>query len=109
MKSLSVEKPTLKQWRIHDFPERGANSQSGCANLLFCKLFAENCMKMKEFGSQDGRVSLVPPWIHQCFKCSPSFHAFWIYSEFNILFATYTLELNLAILTIILSLLLDVT
>ena len=26
------------------------NSQGGCANLLFCKVFAENCMKMKEFG-----------------------------------------------------------
>ena len=23
----------------------GVNSQSGCANLLFCKIFAENCMK----------------------------------------------------------------
>ena len=33
------------QWRIQDFPG-GANSQSGCANLLF---FAEHCMKMKEF------------------------------------------------------------
>ena len=25
------------------------NSQSRCANLLFCKFFAENCMNMKEF------------------------------------------------------------
>ena len=23
-------------WLIQDFPEGGANSQSGCANLLFC-------------------------------------------------------------------------
>ena len=37
-----------------------ANSQSGCPNLLFCKLFAENCMKMKEFGP-GGLVSLVLP------------------------------------------------
>ena len=28
----------------------GANSKIGCANILFCKFFAENCMKMKEFG-----------------------------------------------------------
>ena len=35
----------------------GANSQSGCANLVF----AENCMKTKEFGSPGGRASLTPP------------------------------------------------
>ena len=29
-----------------------ANSQKGCANLLFCKNFAEKCMKTKEFGSK---------------------------------------------------------
>ena len=38
----------------------GANSQSGCSNLLFCNFFVENCMKMKEFGSR-GVISLVPP------------------------------------------------
>ena len=38
----------------------GANSQMGCANLLFCNCFAENCMKMKEFGPL-GHVSLAPP------------------------------------------------
>ena len=32
------------QWRIQDFPQERANSQSGCANLLFCIFFAENCM-----------------------------------------------------------------
>ena len=26
------------------------STQSGCASVLFCKFFAENCMKMKEFG-----------------------------------------------------------
>ena len=26
-------------------PELGANSQSGCANLLFCRFFAKSCMK----------------------------------------------------------------
>ena len=44
---------------------RSANSQSGCANLLFCIFFAENGLKMKEFGSRRGRVSLAPPWIRQ--------------------------------------------
>ena len=38
------------------------NSQSGCANLLFCNFFAENCMRMKEFGT-GGHTFLVPPKI----------------------------------------------
>ena len=32
----------------------GANSQNGCATLLFCKFFVENCMKMKEL--QGGHI-----------------------------------------------------
>ena len=32
---LSLGKVRIKQWRIQDFPEGGANSQSGCANLIF--------------------------------------------------------------------------
>ena len=49
------------------FPQGGANSQSVCANLLFCKFFAKHCMKMKEFGP-GGRGAHVPgaPWIRQC-------------------------------------------
>ena len=35
--------------------------QSGCANLLFCNFFAENCMKMKE------GASLAPPLDHPMF------------------------------------------
>ena len=44
------------------------SSQSGCANLKFCKFFVENCMKMKEFGSQGGErpCPLTPLWICQC-------------------------------------------
>ena len=38
----------------------GANSQSGC----ILQIFAENCIKMKEFGPEG--ASLVPPWIRQC-------------------------------------------
>ena len=46
------------QWRIQEFPTRGGGEEgSPTPNVgLFCKLFAENCMKMKEFGS---------PWIRQ--------------------------------------------
>ena len=38
----------------------GANSQRRCANLLFCKFVAENCMKMKEFGPL-GACPWCPP------------------------------------------------
>ena len=44
-----------RQLRIHDF-HGGDNSQSGCTNLLIYNFFAENCMKMKEFGLRGGRV-----------------------------------------------------
>ena len=36
---------------------RGANSQSGCANVLFCKFSAKNFMKMEEIGA---RGSMYP-------------------------------------------------
>ena len=39
--------------------EGGAKSKSGCANLLFCIFFAENCMEMKEFGPGGGGMC---PW-----------------------------------------------
>ena len=47
------------QWRIQDFPEGGAPiPKLG----LFCNFFAENCMKMKEFGPQGGaRPRRQPP------------------------------------------------
>ena len=43
----------------HDFPEGDTNSQNGCASSLFGKFFAENYMKIKEFGTG---ASLEPPW-----------------------------------------------
>ena len=39
----------------------GTNSESG----VILQFFAENCMKMKEFGPRGG-ASLAPPWIRQC-------------------------------------------
>ena len=43
------------------FSEKGtANSQSGWANLLLCKLFTENYVKMKEFGPRGSGASLAP-------------------------------------------------
>ena len=36
------------------FPREGRQLPIGGANLLFCKFFAENCMKMSEFGPRGG-------------------------------------------------------
>ena len=46
------------QWRIQDFPQGGAPTPK--IAIIF-QIFAENCMKMKEFGSPGGRASLAPP------------------------------------------------
>ena len=52
------------QWWIQDFPEGGcANSQK---DYYFSFFFAENCMKMKEFGPRGGaRIPGAPPWVRQ--------------------------------------------
>ena len=42
------------QWRIHYFPDGGAKPWFWRENLLFGKVFAENCMKMKEIGPGGG-------------------------------------------------------
>ena len=52
--------------RSRIFLRWGANSQSGCTNLLFCEFFAKNCMKMKQFGPRGDHVNGAPPWIRQC-------------------------------------------
>ena len=38
------------QWQIQDFPDRDANTWVWGENLLFGRIFTENCMKMKQFG-----------------------------------------------------------
>ena len=49
---------------MHDL---GAHVSGGSRNfpkekvLLFLNFFAENCMKMKEFGPPGGHASLAPP------------------------------------------------
>ena len=51
------------QWRIQDFSE--GMSTRGVHQRIFGKIFAEKCMKMKEFGPRGGGASLalllVPP------------------------------------------------
>ena len=54
------------QWRIQDFPEVVANFWVWGKNSIFGKIFAKNCMEMKEIGPRGG-MSLAPsPWIRQC-------------------------------------------
>ena len=42
------------------FPRRGRQLIRGYANLLFCNIFAKNCVKMKEFGRVGGGGDLRP-------------------------------------------------
>ena len=51
------------QWRIQDFPQGGAPTPK--IAIIF-HIFAENCMKMKEFGPPGGGARpWRPPWIRQ--------------------------------------------
>ena len=51
------------QWRIQDFPQGGAPTPK--IAIIF-QIFAENCMKMKEFGPPGARIpGTPPPWIRQ--------------------------------------------
>ena len=56
------------QWQIQDFKEGDANYREGCPNLLFFKMFAQNRMKMKEYGPRS--AFLEPPWIRHWIKLS---------------------------------------
>ena len=47
------------QWLIQDFPYRGVRGR--CANLLFGKMFAKICKKLKEIGSRGRIPSGLPP------------------------------------------------
>ena len=55
----------MKQWRIQDFPDGGSHEpldlRQNPIYVLFGKIFAENCMKMKEFGPRGGSAPLAPP------------------------------------------------
>ena len=45
------------QWRIQDFPQGGAPTAK---SAIIFQIFAENCMKMKEFGPPGGGGARVP-------------------------------------------------
>ena len=48
-----------------DFPG-GANPLVWGKDLLFDKIFAENCMKMKEIGLGGARIPSATLWIRHC-------------------------------------------
>ena len=57
------------QWRIQDFPQGGAPTPK---SAIIFQFFAENCMKMKEFGPPGGgarpwRPPLDPPMVTVCY------------------------------------------
>ena len=54
-----VTKTFWWQWRIQDFPRGGGGAPTPKSAIIF-QFFAENCMKMKEFGPPGG-ASLAPP------------------------------------------------
>ena len=47
-----------RQWRIQDFPQGGAPTPK---SAIIFQFFAENCMKMKEFGPRGGGGG-ARPW-----------------------------------------------
>ena len=58
---LVVSGTQCNQWLIQNFPYGDANPWVWDKNLLFGKILAENCMKMKKkLDGVGGRASLVP-------------------------------------------------
>ena len=47
------------QWRIQDFPEKGAPTPLGGRQHTILPKFPKNCMKLKEFGPGDACKILV--------------------------------------------------
>ena len=55
---IVIQRWSRFQWRIQDFPEAGSPTAKSAIIFHF---FAENCMKMKEFGPPGEDTSLAPP------------------------------------------------
>ena len=53
---------TTTQWRIQDFPEEGAPTPQGGANIRFCQNFPKTAWNWKNLDPQGrGSASLAPP------------------------------------------------
>ena len=48
------------EWRMQDFPDGVTNPRWRNDNLLYCNIFAEKCVEMKEIGPRDGSVPRTP-------------------------------------------------
>ena len=59
--TVIYQKTMHQQWRIQDF--RGSNPSAWAENLLFEKIFAEYCMKIKDIGPRGGARPWRPHWV----------------------------------------------
>ena len=50
--SVSTSETDENQWLIQDFPDEEVNPRGEGVKLLFGKIFAENCTKVKEIGAR---------------------------------------------------------
>ena len=50
--SVSTPETDENQWLIQDFPDEEVNPRGEGVKLLFGKIFAENCTKVKEIGAR---------------------------------------------------------
>ena len=63
---LTLQGARTYQWRIQDFPDGATNPCVWAKNLLLGKIFAKNCMKLKETrGKTRRRRVLSAPWTCQ--------------------------------------------
>ena len=53
--------PIYLQWRIQDFPEEGAPTPQGGANIRICRFFPKTAWNWKNLDPQGGRASPAPP------------------------------------------------
>ena len=57
------------------FPRGGVNSKGACKKLSLGQFLPGKYMTMKEIGLKGGAMSVVPPWISQCYITYCSFVA----------------------------------
>ena len=74
------------QWRIQDFPQGGAPTPK--IAIIF-HIFAENCMKMKEFGSPGGGARPWCPPLDPPMSCNMKINAVLFSVYFKILISIF--------------------
>ena len=61
-KVLQLEEISSYQWRIQDFPEEGAQTLQGGANIWFCQIFPKTAWNWKNLDPHWLPYSVVRPW-----------------------------------------------